>query len=111
MSKPASRRYLPPRFLMRHVVNPIMLRSGADRARSAVRPPDQHTPSHTGLRRRQTPGLRRKHPLGPKPAGRRSAAKLRWGRTRETFLAAEVHGTEHDRVVQAYHEPMGWPAR
>jgi deazaflavin-dependent oxidoreductase (nitroreductase family) len=33
------------------------------------------------------------------------------GRTRDRFHSVEVHGEEHDRVVAAYREQMGWRAR
>jgi hypothetical protein len=37
--------------------------------------------------------------------------ELRRGRTHEPFRAVEVQGDEHDRVVAAYRERMGWRAR
>jgi deazaflavin-dependent oxidoreductase (nitroreductase family) len=37
--------------------------------------------------------------------------ELRKGRTHEPFRAVEVRGDEHDRVVAAYREHMGWRAR
>jgi len=37
--------------------------------------------------------------------------ELRRGRTHEPFRAVEVEGDEHDRVVAAYREHMGWRAR
>jgi hypothetical protein len=37
--------------------------------------------------------------------------ELRRGRTHEPFRGIEVQSDEHDRVVAAYRERMGWPAR
>lgn len=37
--------------------------------------------------------------------------ELRRGRIREAFRAVEVEGDEHDRIVAAYRERMGWRAR
>jgi hypothetical protein len=37
--------------------------------------------------------------------------ELRKGHMQESFHAVEVHGGEHDRVVAAYREHMGWRAR
>lgn len=107
-------RYVPSGFLIRRVVNPITLWLGGPtltvrgrRSGHSVRTPvppfaydhSRYLVSGGG----ETHWVRNLRAAG--------AGELRRGRTYETFRAVEVRGDEHDRVVLAYRERMGWRAR
>ena len=108
------RPYVPSRFFMTHVVNPITLRLGGPtltvRGRRSGR--QVRTPVPTleveGARYLVSGGGETHWVRNLRAAGE---GELRHGRTREPFRAVEVDGGEHDRVVTAYREHMGWRAR
>lgn len=99
---------------MRRVVNPITLRLGGPtltvRGRRSGRPTSTPVPpfAHEGSRHLASGGGETEWVRNLRGAGE---GGLRRGRTRETFRAVEVSGDEHDRVVIAYRERMGWRAR
>jgi hypothetical protein len=85
--------------------------SHAHRPGSAERPPDQHPVppfEYQGVRYLVSGGGATDWVRNLRAAGQ---GELRRGRGRETFRAVEVLGEEHDRVVAAYRERMGWRSR
>ena len=108
------RPYVPSRFFMRTVVNPITRWLGGPtltvRGRRTGRP--IRTPIPTlelaGVRYLVSGGGETHWVRNLRAAG---GGELRRGRTQEPFRAVEVHGDEHSRVVAAYRERMGWRAR
>lgn len=108
------RPYVPSRFFMRNVVNPITRWLGGPtltvRGRRTGRP--IRTPIPTlelaGVRYLVSGGGETHWVRNLRAAG---SGELRRGRTHELFRAVEVHGDEHGRVVAAYREHMGWRAR
>lgn len=108
------RPYVPSRFFMAHVVNPITLWLGGPtlvvRGRRTGR--QIRTPVPTlefgGARYLVSGGGETHWVRNLRAAG---GGELRRGRTNEQFRALEVHGDEHARVVAAYRERMGWRAR
>jgi deazaflavin-dependent oxidoreductase (nitroreductase family) len=117
MSEDARRRpqpYVPSQFFMSRVVNPITLRLGGPTLTVSGRRTGRpiRTPIPTldvaGTRYLVSGGGETHWVRNLRAAGR---GELRRGRTRELFRAVEVGGEEHDRVVSAYREHMGWRAR
>ena len=108
------RPYVPSRFFMSRVVNPITLRLGGPtltvRGRRTGRPVRTPVPTLevAGARYLVSGGGETHWVRNLRAAGQ---GELRRGRTREPFRAVEVGGEEHDRVVAAYREHMGWRAR
>jgi deazaflavin-dependent oxidoreductase (nitroreductase family) len=108
------RPYVPSRFFMRHVVNPITGWLGGStltvRGRRTGRPIRTPIPSlaFEGARYLVAGGGETHWVRNLRAAG---AGELRQGRMHEPFRAVEVCGDEHDRVVAAYRERMGWRAR
>ena len=108
------RPYVPSRFFMSRVVNPITLWLGGPtltvRGRRTGRPIRTPIPSlaFEGARYLVSGGGETHWVRNRRAAG---AGELRHGRTHEPFRAVEVCGDEHDRVVAAYREHMGWRAR
>jgi deazaflavin-dependent oxidoreductase (nitroreductase family) len=108
------RPYVPSRFFMSRVVNPITLWAGGPtltvRGRRTGRPVRTPVPTLEveGARYLVSGGGETHWVRNLRAAGQ---GELRKGRTRELFRAVEVGGDEHDRVVAAYREHMGWRAR
>ena len=108
------RPYGPFRFFMRRVVNPITLWLGGPtltvRGRRSGRPVRTPVPTLevAGARYLVSGGGETHWVRNLRAAGQ---GELRRGRTLEPFRAVEVGGDEHDRVVAAYREHMGWRAR
>jgi deazaflavin-dependent oxidoreductase (nitroreductase family) len=111
---PTPHPYVPSGFLMSHVVNPITVRLGGPTltvvGRRSGRPIRTPVPplAYQGARYLVAGGGETHWVRNLRAAGR---GELRRGRIREAFRAVEVHGDEHDRVVAAYRERMGWRAR
>ena len=108
------RPYVRSRFFMSHVVNPITLRLGGPtltvRGRRTGRPIRTPVPTLEcdGARYLVSGGGETHWVRNLRAAGQ---GELRQGRSHERFRAVEVAGDEHDRVVTAYRERMGWRAR
>ena len=108
------RSYVPSRFFMRRVVNPVTLWLGGPsltvRGRTSGRPIRTPVPTLEvdGARYLVAGGGETHWVRNLRAAGQ---GELRRGRTREPFRAVEVGGVEHDRVVAAYRERMGLRAR
>ena len=106
--------YVPPLFFMSHVVNPITLLLGGPtltvRGRRTGRPVRTLVPTLEveGARYLVAGGGETHWVRNLRAAGQ---GELRMGRKHEPFRAIEVDGEEHDRVVTAYREQMGWRAR
>ncbi len=106
--------YVPSRFFMRHVVNPLTLWLGGPtltvRGRRTGRPIRTPVPTleFEAARYLVSGGGETHWVRNLRTAGR---GELRRGRTHEPFRAVEVGGDEHDRVVAAYRAHMGWRAR
>jgi deazaflavin-dependent oxidoreductase (nitroreductase family) len=107
---PKKRPNVSPGFVMRRVVNPIILRLGGPTltvvGRRSGRPISTPVPpfAYEGARyfvsgRGESDWVR-----NLRAAGR---GELRKGRTHEAFRAVELPGEEHDRIVAAYRERMG----
>ncbi len=113
-TEPRQRPYIPSRFFMAHVVNPITVWLGGPTltvtGRRTGRP--IRTPIPTlevdGARYLVSGGGETHWVRNLRAAGQ---GELRRGRTREPFRAVEVQGGEHARVVTAYRDRMGWRAR
>ncbi len=109
-----ARAYVPPRLFMRRVVNPITRWLGGPtltvRGRRTGRPIRTPIPTlDVGAARYLVAGGGETHWVrNLRAAGQ---GELRRGRTREAIRAIEIDGDEHDRVVTAYREHMGWRAR
>jgi deazaflavin-dependent oxidoreductase (nitroreductase family) len=107
-------RYVPPRFVMKRVVNPIVRRFGGPtltvRGRRTGRQISVPVPTldFEGARYLVAGGGQTQWVRNLRAAG---TGEVRRGRTAEPFLAVEVLGDEHDRVVAAYRQRMGWRAR
>jgi deazaflavin-dependent oxidoreductase (nitroreductase family) len=113
-SEAGRRPYVPSRFFMSRVVNPITLWLGGPtlvvrgrRTGRLIRTPVP-TLEVEGTRYLVSGGGETHWVRNLRAAGR---GELRRGRTREPFRAVEVGGDEHDWVVAAYREHMGWRAR
>ena len=108
------RPYVPPRLFMSAVVNPIMVWLGGPtltvRGRCTGRLITTPVPTieYQGARYLVSGGGQTHWVRNLRAAGR---GELRRRRTREPFTAVEVGGQEHDKVVAAYREHMGWRAR
>jgi deazaflavin-dependent oxidoreductase (nitroreductase family) len=108
------RPYVPSRFFMSRVVNPITLWLGGPtltvRGRRTGRPIRTPVPTLEvdGARYLVSGGGETHWVRNLRAAGQ---GELRKGRTREAFRAVEVGGDEHDRVVSAYRAHMGLRAR
>ena len=108
------RPYVPPRLFMSAVVNPIMVWLGGPtltvRGRCTGRPITTPVPTieYQGARYLVSGGGQTHWVRNLRAAGQ---GELRRRRTREPFTAVEVGGQEHDKVVAAYREHMGWRAR
>jgi len=106
--------YVPSRLFMSHVVNPITLWLGGPtltvRGRRSGRPVRTPVPTLEvdGVRYLVSGGGETHWVRNLRAAG---GGELGRGRTREPFRAIEVRRDEHDRVVAAYRERMGWRAR
>ena len=111
---PRPRPCVPSRFFMSRVVNPITLLLGGPtitvRGRRTGRPIRTPVPTLEveGARYLVSGGGETHWVRNLRAAGQ---GELRRGRTYESFRAVEVQGDEHDRVVAAYREHMGWRAR
>ena len=109
-----ARAYVPSPLVMRRVVNPITVWLGGPtltvRGRRTGRPIRTPVPAldFEGVRYLVSGGGETHWVRNLRAAGE---GELRRGRTREPFHAVEVHGAEHDRVVDAYRHRMGWRAR
>ena len=108
------RPYVPSGFFMSRVVNPITLWLGGPtlivRGRRTGRPVRTPVPTlEVGGARYLVSGGGETHWVrNLRAAGQ---GQLRRGQRHEPFRAVEVGGDEHDRVVAAYREHMGWRAR
>ncbi len=108
------RPYVPSRFFMRRVVNPITVLLGGPTltvlGRRTGRPIRTPVPVlEVGGTRYLVSGGGETHWVrNLRAAGQ---GELRRGRAHESFKAIEVGGDEHDKVVTAYREHMGWRAR
>ncbi len=111
---PKQHPYVPSGFVMTHVVNPITVRLAGPtltvRGRRSGRPITTPVPplAYEGARYLDSGGGETHWVRNLRAAGQ---GELRRGRIREAFRAIEVHGDEHDRVIAAYRERMGWRAR
>lgn len=109
-----ARPYVPSRFFMSRVVNPITVWLGGPtltvRGRRTGRPVRTPVPTlEVGGARYLVSGGGETHWVRNLRAA--GWGELRRGRTREPFRAVEVGDDERDRVVTAYRERMGWRAR
>lgn len=108
------RRYHRSSFLMSHVINPVSLRLGGPalivRGRHSGREIRTLLPTFDfeGERYLVSGGGETDWVRNLRAAGR---AVLRRGRARQVFLAVEVKGDPHDRIVAAYRVKMGRRAR
>jgi deazaflavin-dependent oxidoreductase (nitroreductase family) len=111
---PPGQRYHRSSFLMEHVVNPLTLWLGGPslvvRGRRSGRPIRVAIPTlpFEGARYLVSGGGETHWVRNLRAAGE---GELRSRSRREAFRAVEVRGTEHDRVVAAYRQRMGWRAR
>jgi deazaflavin-dependent oxidoreductase (nitroreductase family) len=106
--------YVPSGFFMSHLVNPITVWIGGPvlviRGRRSGRPIRTPVPpfAYQGSRYLVSGGGETQCARNLWAAGE---GELQAGRSREKFRAIELHGDEHDRVVAAYRERMGWRGR
>ena len=107
-------RYVPSRFFMRRIVNPLTLWLGGPtltvRGRRTGHPIRTPVPpfEFEGARYLVAGGGETHWARNLRAAGQ---GELRRGRTREPFRAVEVLGDERDRIVTAYRERTGWRSR